>query len=115
MCTQHSLTPIPNDCHSLQLEQELGLVLSKQGLQRSFSTEWIQKWVPSVTEYSRGLERKDIKAILAESVCTYMYIALGDDDGDQKMALKLLFQLLCVARKGENCLNYLFAHVSCIA
>ena len=50
-----------------------------------------------------------------------MYISLGDDDGDQKMALKLLFQLLCVAKKGENCLNYLFAqhrvghvcHVKC--
>ena len=40
-----------------------------------------------------------------------MYIALGDDDGDQKMALKLLFQLLFVAKKGKNCLNYLFACV----
>lgn len=50
----------------LQIEQELELILSKQGLQRTFSSEWSQKWVPSIILYSKGLKRKDIKDTLNE-------------------------------------------------
>lgn len=50
----------------LQIEQELELVLGKQGLQRSFCAEWSQKWVPAIIGYAKGLKRKDIRNLLKE-------------------------------------------------
>ena len=50
----------------MQLEQELELVLGKQGLQRSFSNEWSQKWVPAIIVYCKGLKRKDIRDMIKE-------------------------------------------------
>ena len=50
----------------MQLEQEIELVLGKQGLLRSFTAEWTQKWVPAIINYSKILKRKDIKEILKE-------------------------------------------------
>ena len=52
--------------YSMQLEQEIELVLGKQGLLRSFTAEWTQKWVPAIINYSMILKRKDIKEILKE-------------------------------------------------
>ena len=42
------------------------LILNKDGLLRSFSTEWTQKWAPAVVAYSKGLKRRDVKEILKE-------------------------------------------------
>ena len=53
-------------CLSFQIEQEMELILNKDGLLRSFSTEWTQKWVPAVVAYSKGLKRRDVKEILKE-------------------------------------------------
>ena len=50
----------------IQLEQEIECVLGKQGLQRSFTAEWTQKWVPAIINYSKVLKRKDIKETLKE-------------------------------------------------
>ena len=61
----------------LQLEQEIELILGKQGLLRLFSTEWNQKWVPAIINFSKILTRKDIKDTLKDmekgitSSCTY--------------------------------------------
>lgn len=37
------------------------MILCKQGVYQSFSTDWTLKWVPAVTRYCKTLKRKDIK------------------------------------------------------
>ena len=53
-------------CLFAQIEQEMELILNKDGLQRSFSTEWTQKWVSAIVAYSKGLKRRDVKELLKE-------------------------------------------------
>ena len=50
------------------------LVLSKQELYHSFFTDWTQKWIPAVINYSKTLKRKDIKNIVKNlSECKYIH------------------------------------------
>ena len=51
-------------CFIKQLEQEFDLILSKEGLFRTFSTDWTRKWMPSIIKYCKRLKRKDIKEIM---------------------------------------------------
>lgn len=53
------------------------LILSKQALQRTFITDWKQKWVAAVLKYSQGLKRKDIKELLCNrGQCKFTVILL---------------------------------------
>ena len=42
------------------------LILGKQGIQQSFNTEWNQKWVPAIIDYSKGTKRKNIKGMVKD-------------------------------------------------
>ena len=96
------------------------MILSKQGLQRSFNTEWTNKWVPSVVLYCKRLKRKDIKLILKDMeegrvllVNKTLLSCMYPENDDQRGALKLLYHLLCIQpKKGDsenNNISYLFS------
>lgn len=46
------------------MEQEFELIIGKQNLQRSFTKEWREKWVPAIITYAKRLKRKDVKDII---------------------------------------------------
>ncbi len=41
------------------------LILSRPSVMRTFTAEWKMKWVPAIVEYSRGLKKKDVVAVLS--------------------------------------------------
>ena len=68
-----------------QIKQEMGLILSRPGAHRTFSSEWSMKWAPAILSYCRSLKKKEILQVLANNdfqgqdqlhlffACSYMH------------------------------------------
>ena len=91
----------------IKLEQEIDLVLEKNGAFNAALQDWTNKWVPIILEYSSSLSgkkatlatqiRKDSEgvffyAISINPIDIYIYIT-GESCHDEKAALKLLCML----------------------
>lgn len=73
------------------LEQEMDLVLTKQGVYHSFTEDFTRKWAPAILTYSKGSKWKDIKAMVFRG---------GVEDN--RLAVMCLFHLLCVQSKKKD-------------
>ena len=53
--------------HTLQLDQEMDLILDEKDMVKTAVSSWRTKWAPAVLSYAGGLTSKSAKTILKEA------------------------------------------------